>query len=96
MSFNEFLYYNDFPFSLECNVDIETWIQDVNFFKFLSGIDKNIFRSEVVRTIFPKQLNNIKKYLQLDYSGIKELFIYWRDNDITFEEFELFSNKHLK
>ena len=90
MNFSEFLYYGDFPFALECWVDILEWIEDVNFFKFLTSIEKNIFRTHTIRKMFPTWLSNIKKYLSLDKKNISTLFEYWKNNDLTYEEFENF------
>jgi hypothetical protein len=94
MSFPEFLYYADFPFSVECWIDIDTWINDVNFFKFLTSIDKSVFRSEVIRETFPEYLQNIKKYLSFIPNDIPNLYEYWRDNDITYTEFEEYYKKY--
>lgn len=88
MSFPEFLYYADFPFSCECHVEIQDWIRDLNFFKFLAGVDKNIFRTEVVQELFPEALRNIRKYTQLKEKNIQELYVYWKENDISYREFE--------
>lgn len=88
MTFPEFLYYADFPFSVECWINIEKWLSDLNYFKFLMWIEKNIFRTEKVRKIFPEYLSNIKKYTQVSANQITELYNYWKDNDITYSEFE--------
>ncbi|MDA9129440.1 HD domain-containing protein [Candidatus Gracilibacteria bacterium] len=94
MNFSEFLYYADFPFSVECAVKIDNWIQDYNFFKFLVSVDKNIFRTELVRSIFPEALKNIRKYTHLKKEKIGKIFSYWNENDIHYEEFENFYNKN--
>jgi hypothetical protein len=88
MSFPEFLYYADFPFSIECWSNIEDWFSDLNYFKFLMGVDKNIFRTECIRDIFPEYLRNIKKYTKIGYTDIMNLYEYWKNNDITYEQFE--------
>lgn len=88
MSFPEFLYYADFPFSIECWVWIDDWIQDVNFFKFLTSIDKNIFRTEVCRKIFPEWLKNIRKYLSPKKAPLKQLYTFWREHDVEYSDFE--------
>lgn len=88
MEFSEFLYYADFPFSIECWVEIHTWLKDVNFFKFLTGVEKNIFRTQTARHIYPHALSNIKQYLTLKEENISKLYNYWKENDISYEEFE--------
>lgn len=95
MSFPEFLYYADFPISIEFWVDIKKWVKDVNYFKFLTGIDKNIFREETVRNIFPEYLINIKKYLALNEELTQKLFHHWKENDISYEQFKSFYNKNI-
>ena len=95
MSFPEFLYYADFPISIEFWVDIKKWVKDVNYFKFLTGVDKNIFREETLRNIFPEYLRNIKKYLSIEANFIEKLYNYWNSDDITYEKFEKFYEKNL-
>lgn len=88
MSFPEFLYYADFPISMEFWVDIEKWVEDVNYFKFLSWVEKNIFRSKICRDLFPYSLWNIKRYLQEDFKeSIWELFNYYAQNNISYDDF---------
>jgi hypothetical protein len=94
MSFPEFLYYADFPFSLECWVEIDEWLSDLNYFKFLMWVDKNVFRTKVMRDIFPEYLRNIKKYTQTHYDDIKTLYEYWKNNNVTYQEFEEFYYKN--
>ena len=94
MSFPEFLYYCDFPISLEFWKDLENWLHNVNYFKFLMWTCKDIFRSESVRRIFPEYFKNIKKYTQVSYDSIHSLFLYWKENDITYQEFEDFFYKN--
>ena len=93
MNFSEFLYYADFPFSLECWVEIGEWIEDFAFFKFLAWVDKNIFRTEIIREIFSEALKNIRKYTYLEKEKIEKLFVYWRENDISYTEFEKYLEK---
>jgi len=88
MSFPEFLYYADFPFSVECWKKLEEWLSDLNYFKFLMWIDKNIFRTKQIWCIFPEYLRNIKKYTQTSSADISSLYDYWQNNDITYEQFE--------
>lgn len=94
MDFAEFLYYCDFPISIEFWVEIEDWIRDVNYFKFLTSINKNIFRCESMRTLYPNALWNIRKYIGLGEEHISELFTYWKQEDITFEEFRQYYEKN--
>lgn len=93
MSFPEFLYFADFPFSLECGKNIHEWFSDLSYFKFLMWVDKNIFRWEDVREIFPHWLENIRKYINTSWERLEKLFYYWKENDITYEEFEEYFNK---
>lgn len=93
MKFSEFLYYCDFPISIEFWVDLETWLSDLNYFKFLMWVDKNIFRNESVRRIFPEYLRNTKKYIQIDSQNLLEIYEYWKNNDITYQEFEQYYKK---
>jgi len=67
----------------------------VNYFKFLTGVDKNIFREETLRNIFPEYLRNIKKYLSIEANFIEKLYNYWNSDDITYEKFEKFYEKNL-
>lgn len=94
MSFPEFLYYADFPFSVECWIELENWLKDLNYFKFLMWIDKNIFRTENVRNIFPEYHRNIRKYAKISYERIEDLYNYWRNNNITYQEFKEFYYKN--
>ena len=96
MSFLEFLYYADFPFSIECGKDLDEWMNDVSYFRFLIAVDKNIFRNETISKLFPHSILNIKKYIEIELSDIQKLYIYWRDNEITYQEFQDFWEKHLK
>lgn len=93
MKFPEFLYYADFPFSVECWKDLDEWIEDLNYFKFLMNIDKNVFRTDSIREVFPNYLINIRKYTQVDRVELVKLYNYWQDNDITYSEFELYYEK---
>ncbi len=93
MSFSEFLYYADFPFSIECWKNIEEWLEDLSFFKFLMWVDKNIFRTETVRNMFPEYLKNTKKYIHISPENVSHIYQYWRNNDITIEEFEEYFKK---
>ncbi len=56
LSFPAFLYYCDFPICIEFGKDIESWLKDVNYFKFLMSVEKHIFRTEIIRNIFPETL----------------------------------------
>ncbi len=88
MDFSEFLYYSDFPISIEFWVEIEKWLSDVNYFKFLMWVDKNIFRCKEVSDIFPNWLKNIEKYLKMDKQKVAEIFYFWKDKDLTYKEFK--------
>jgi len=96
MSFPEFLYYADFPFSIECWKQLDEWLSDLSYFKFLMWIDKNIFKDESIRKLFPEYLKNTKKYITISFNDLNEIYKYWKENDITYKEFELFYNSHLK
>lgn len=96
MSFPEFLYYADFPFSAECWVDLENWLKNLNFFKFLMWVDKNIFRNNSIRLIFPEYLRNTKKYITINSKSLTNIYEYWKYNNITYKEFETYYRKHLK
>ncbi len=96
MDFLEFLYYADFPFSIECWAWISDWLKDLAYFKFLMSIEKNIFRTKQVRKVFPNAHSNIKKYIALEPKNVVKIYEYWRDNDVTYEEFKDFSKRHLK
>ncbi len=93
MSFPKFLYYADFPFSVECWKNIEEWLGDLSFFKFLMWVDKNIFRTKTVRKMFPEYLKNIKTYIHTSPESVSHIYQYWRNNDITIEEFEEYFKK---
>jgi len=93
MNFDDFLYYADFPFSIESRSSLKKWIKDMSYFKFLMHTNKNIFRNNSVLKIFPKGHSNIKKYMNLEEEKIQKLYIYWRDNNITLREFQNYYNK---
>ena len=93
MSFPEFLYYADFPISIELWKNIGEWIADLSYFKFLMWVDKNVFRSENIREIFPEYLRNIRKYTLISSLHIEKIYLYWKENDISYQEFELYYNK---
>lgn len=95
MSFPEFLYYADFPFSIECWRNLEEWLDDLSYFKFLMWVNKNIFRTEIIRTIFPEYLRNTKKYIQIDKNKLVMIFKYWKNNNITYQEFEDYYNTNI-
>lgn len=95
MSFLEFLYYCDIPISLEFWVKEDRWLKDVNYFKFLMNIEKNIFRAADMQKLFPDSLKNIKTYLDFDVQIMKKLVNYWKENDITYEEFKSFYEKNI-
>lgn len=86
--FSEFLYYADFPISIEFWIPIEKWFQDVSYFKFLMWVDKNIFRTQNIRDIFPHYLSNIRKYTKISTTQLNTLFSYWKNNDITYDDFQ--------
>lgn len=94
MSFPEFLYFCDFPISVEFWIDIKKWKKDVGYFKFLLWVEKNVFRTEVLREIFPDYLNNIKKYIQISEENMQDLFYYWNKADMTYEDFEDYYEKN--
>ena len=94
LSFPEFLYYSDFPFCLECEWEIEVWMKDLSFFKFLMEVEKNIFRTPNVWDIFPHWLSNIKRYISQEGDQMWILFEYYRDNDLIYEQFEDFFYKN--
>jgi len=96
MNFPEFLYYCDFPISVEFGKDIISWQKDVSYFKFLMSVDSNIFRNEQVRYIFPNALNNIKQYITLESQKMKKIYEYWRKNDISYQDFEIFYKKTIQ
>ncbi len=95
MSFPEFLYYADFPISVELWKVIDEWIEDLSYFKFLMWVDKNIFRNQITREIFPEYLKNTKKYITTWCQDIMKIYEYWRENNITYQEFEDFYYKNL-
>ena len=95
MSFPEFLYFADFPFSIECSIEIEAWITDFNFFRFLMSINKDIFRSHELKTIFPNSLRNIKAYMSLESHKIAKIFQYWKDHNLSYDEFEQYFYKNI-
>lgn len=93
MSFPEFLYYCDFPISLEFKKEIHEWLKDVSYFKFLMWVDKNIFRTEKLREVFPEYLKNARLYMTINLNKIDGLYKYWMENDITYKEFEIYYKK---
>lgn len=77
MSFEAFLFYADIPFSLESKIELSTWLTDVNYFKFLMNVDKNIFRNPEIREIFPHAHKNIKRYIEGNREKIQILYDIW-------------------
>ncbi len=96
MNFPEFLYYADFPFSIEMWVEISKWKKDVNYFKFLLWVNKNIYRSKQVLELYIHGLRNIRKYLEISDVIFKKLFDFYWKWDITFREFEEYYNTLIK
>lgn len=94
MSFPEFLYYADFPISVELWKDINEWFNDFSYFKFLMWVDKNIFRNKTIRKLFPEYLKNTKKYITTQSDNMREIYEYWKYNNISYKEFEIFYNAH--
>lgn len=93
MSFAEFLYFADFPFSIEMNTEIKKWNKDVNYFKFLMSISKDIYITPEVQTMYPWALQNIRKYVEISDELFEKLFIFWNSWDITFKYFEDYFKK---
>lgn len=89
MSFPAFLYYCDFPICVEFGKNIEEWLQDVNYFKFLMSVEKNIFRNNDVKDIFPEALKNIKKYTSLPHALLCSAYEFWEE-DVSYVEFEVY------
>jgi len=87
MIFPAFLYYCDFPICLEFGKNIEEWLDDINYFKFLLSVDKHVFRTECVKSMFPDALKNMKLYTSLPKSILIKAFHFWK-SDITYAEFE--------
>ncbi len=90
MSLPEYLYFSDFPFSLECSIKIENWIHDLSFFKFITWVDKNIFRTKTIRKLYPEALGNIRKYSLLKEENIKKIYKYWEAKNVSYDDFETF------
>ncbi len=88
MEFAEFLYYADFPFSLENSMEIIPWMeQNHRVFQFLTGIEKHIFRDPEIREIYPHVFENIKLYLTANRKNIQTLYDIWKTQDITVQDF---------
>lgn len=103
VDFASFLYYWDFWMALEVGsyvekeLDVQNWFSDIWFFKFIMSVDKNIFRNENIQKILlNNSLNNIWKYINIQKNNfcldnwvkIEEVFNYWKNNDVTLEEFK--------
>jgi len=95
MSFPEFLYYADFPISVEFQKDILDWFHDFNYFNFLLWVNKHIFLHENIRETYPNYLRNIKKYISIKESSLIKIYNYWKENDISYDEFEDFYKKNI-
>jgi len=93
MNFPEFLYYCDFPISVEFNKEIRDWLKDLSYFKFLMWVNKNVFRTDKVRTLFPAYLKNARLYMTLEENKLDDIYKYWKNNDITYKEFEIYYKK---
>ena len=103
LDFASFLYYADFWMALEIGntkdweIDIEDWFKNIWYFKFLMWVDKNIFRNINIREILIKNsLQNIEEYVNISKNNFKtknnisiiEIFNYWKNNNITLNEFK--------
>jgi hypothetical protein len=92
LSFPEFLYFCDFPVALEIGTKISEWKNDVDYFKFLADVDKNIFRSREVAVLFPEAHKNMKKYITLDTEKFQTLFDFYIHKSHNFSDFETYYN----
>jgi hypothetical protein len=103
LQFHELLYYADFWMAIEIGktqkgtVDIHSWFSDITYFKFIMWIEKKIFLYKPFQKIFLQQsLQNIHTYINIKKNNfknargfeIKEIFEYWKNNDITLSEFK--------
>lgn len=86
--FSYFLYYCDFWIMEEFQKSVDTWKFDVGYFKFLTWVDKNVFRTEIMRELFPHAHKNIRKYLSMDIEEYKEIYTYYSRQDISYDMFK--------
>ena len=103
LDFLDFLYYSDFWMALEIGnyenkeLNVQDWFKNIWYFKFLMWVDKNIYRNKnISEQLLYNSLDNIKKYINIsknnfcleNWKNIEEIFYYWRNNEITLEEFK--------
>jgi hypothetical protein len=103
LDFMEYLYYSDFWMALEIGntkewkLNIDEWFKNIWFFKFIMWIDKNIYKNEQIKNeLLNKSLENITEYIKISKNNckldnnisIQKIFNYWKNNDITLEEFK--------
>jgi hypothetical protein len=103
LDFLEYLYYSDFWMALEIGntkgwkLNIDEWFKNIWFFKFIMRIDKNIYRNKQIKNeLLSKSLENITEYIKISKNNckldnnisIQKIFNYWKNNDITLEEFK--------
>jgi hypothetical protein len=51
-------------------------------------VNKRVFRTNDVAQLFPEQLKNIRKYINFSPEKLSDIYEYWHNNDISYEEFE--------
>ena len=103
LDFAEFLFYTDFWMAVEIweqtnwSTDIKKWFKNISYFKFLMWINKNIFLNSWLKDeLLSQTLRNIQDYVSVSkndftiWNGnkIEDIYKYWKDNDITFNEFQ--------
>ena len=108
LSFVDFLYYSDFGMALEIGnnenwkLDIKEWFKNIWYFKFILSVDQKIYRNKKIeQELLQKSLNNIRKYINIsknnfyleEWQKIENIFNYWKNNDITLEDFKNKINK---
>lgn len=90
MNFFEFLYYADFPMMHELMIhSLDDWLKNIGYFKFLLSVEKNIFKTEILREIFPHALQNIRLYIDKNnISDIQICYDIWKQYDYSYDQYE--------
>ena len=83
MSFLEYMFYADFPMMYELWFNnLDDWLHEVWYFKYLISIDKEIYRTEHWKNLYQNALKNIKIYLNPESrADIQLMYEAWQKSD---------------
>jgi len=83
MNFLEYVFYADFPMMHELWFEnLDAWLREVGYFKFILSVDSNIYRTSYWKMLFPNAHKNIKLYLDKQRLGdISIMYKVWKESD---------------